>query len=394
MQGLVKQALLVTTGLLTLFPGLSLAETYEVNVDICDQINAAIASAPAVGSLQINLPAGDLECSSPVVIDRSNTKLVGKGRFKESAPMEPHTRLTMKPGIYAPLLVIGSMTVKLVNDPNHYLQYYPQLQVNNVSVYNLTVDGNRDKNLPKLDQKCMLDENLDLPECEQMKRECYDLENTQSVACINDGGKYIRANAITIRRANGVYMENVAAVRGNSGGLTIEKLSSHIQLENFWAYDNALDGLAGYQTTNSFFRNLNLSHNMMSGISIDFDFTQNTFDGLKLIGNGDNGVFSHSLSDNTFKNVTVSNNGNYGFYFDGIRHRIDKADGTTEFKMIPNTCNRNKLENVVASGNKAAAFKLNHLCHDTKLINFRCAGLQKNDPNCISLWPETRVQIK
>jgi hypothetical protein len=393
MTGLINSTLglLVVVGVST--PVLA-AESLEVSVDICDQINAAIASAPAQGSLTIYLPEGDLECSGPVVIDRSNTKLVGKGRLKEIAPMEPHTRLMLKPGISAPLLVIGAMGVKLMNDPHHSMQYYPQVKVNNVSVTNLTVDGSRDKNLPKLDQKCMLDENLDLPECAQMKRECYDLENNQSVACINDGGRFIRANAITIRRSTGVYLENVAAVRGNSGGLTIEKLSSHIRLENFWAYDNALDGLAGYQTNNSVFRNVNLSNNVMSGISIDFDFTQNTFDGLVLSGNGDNGVFSHSLSDNTFRNVRVSNNGNFGFYIDGILHRHDKADGSVEFVMIPNTCNRNRFENVVAQGNKNAAFKMNHLCHDTQLVNFRCVGMTKNDPNCISLWPEVRVQFK
>lgn len=385
---------ILSFGAISSHSALASSEAIEITVDICDQINAAIAGAPAQGTLVIYLPAGDLECSGPVVIDRSNTKIVGKGRLREAYPLEPHTRLMLKPGIAAPLLVIGSMGVKLVNDPVHSYQYYPQVQVNNVTVMNLTVDGSRDKNLPKLDQKCMLEENLDHPDCEQMKRECYDLENKQSVACLNDGGKYIRANAITIRRSSGVYLENVAAARGNSGGLTIEKLSSHIYLQSFWAYDNALDGLAGYQTNNSVFRNLNLSNNVMSGISIDFDFTQNTFDGLVLSGNGDNGVFSHSLSDNVFKNVRVQNNGNFGFYIDGIRHRIDKSDGSTEFVMIQNTCNRNRFENVVAQGNKGAALRLNHLCHDTQLINFRCVGLSKEDPLCINLWPDVRVLYK
>lgn len=347
----------------------------QVNDPTCKAINQAIQMFDAKGG-EVILPSGTIDCDEPIKINRSHITLIGQGRG--DIPSLPFTKIVMRNGQPAPVLVIGVLEVAKETTQRHGDQYYPVTKVEDIMVKNLAVDGNRDRSIPLLD------------------KECYDLENNQSKSCADDGGKYIRNNGITVRRAEDIRIENVSADRCYSGGMVLEKKSARIHVDNFIARDNAFDGFAGYETHSSTFKNIYLLHNAMSGISIDFEFepshdpslqtqfTGNTFDVVYMIGNGDNGIFSHSLGGNVFKNLYLADNGNFGVYIDGIRQTIQKPDGTNEIQLIDGTCDGNQFINIVDLNSKNSTLRINHRCKNTTVSNLNSYKTKANQ--CIDLF--------
>ncbi len=321
----------------------------------CEGVNSAIQALPPEGGT-VELGAGTFICHSPIVINRDSVELKGQGPDR--------TILKLADSNPAPVLVIGVLEVAIYDNPKYGKQYYPAREVQNISVSKLRVDGNLSKQPP-----------------DAHHYECYDAIEKKSLSCDGDGGKYIRNNGITVRRANHIRINNVESSYCLSGGLTIEKKTRDLKVNGYLAKGNYFDGLAGYETDESSFENIILSGNLFSGISVDLDFEGNIFRNVLLFRNGDNGVFSANVSGNHFENMIVVGNHNYGIYFDGRRLPKDVsgfgdskvyfdsrqwARGLTAFltdwEMVPGTCDNQHVENSLVISRLREGLAINHVC--------------------------------
>ena len=336
-------------------PAFSSSTVFQVKPGPCSAINEAISRLPESGGT-VRLSAGDFACTEPVVIDKDHVRLVGAGQAQ--------TRLVMAAQHPAPVLVVGTLQVAPRITSGFRLQYGPVREVRDIQVSDLMVDGN-------------LHEQPD-----PAKFECYDPERKIGLSCDGDGGKYIRNNGVTIRRARDVKIERVKAVRNLSGGMVIEKGCRELFVDQFSASQNAFDGFAGYETTASLFQRLTLEENHYSGVSLDLSFNGNIFDEAVIRNNGDNGIFSNQVGDNTFRNLIVEDNGNFGVYLSGVWR-----DGIPE----PGTCDRNRFENSAFRRNHNSGIRVNHICQDIVLQDVTIqAGREGLD--CLSLYPGALVK--
>ncbi|MEY4616637.1 MAG: hypothetical protein RJB66_1597 [Pseudomonadota bacterium] len=372
----------------------------------CRDINTAIKSLGPEGG-DIYLPAGIIDCDEMVNIERSHVALIGKGRGDRGQTQ--FTKLLMRNGEPTPVLVLGVLPVTRFDAKSgHGIQSYPTHEIEDVTVKNLAVDANRfasPKNSRHMDFECYDAEKKQSLNCTKVKTDqngnieymkdekgqlVYekdssgrlkydDNKNPIKIPLYEDSSSFVRNNAITIRRVKLAWLENVSADRSFSGGLTVEKLSSYLHIKNFTARQNALDGFAGYETHSSNFKDLYLMDNPESGISIDMSFEAskapelkgktfpNVFENVYLIGNGKNGVFSHSLSGTVFKNMKIMGNGEYGLFIDG--HRELQQDGS--WVLTPGTCDKTIIQDVIAINNKLSSVKFNHYCQNSVIKNLR-----------------------
>jgi hypothetical protein len=190
----------------------------------------------------VPLRKGVYTCKEPILIDRDHVTLVGEGAA---------TILRAADGANAPVLVIGQ------------IDETPTVTRSNIRVSNLTIDGNRDKQM----------------------HECW------GGACDTGGLTHVRNNGITIRRAADVIIEHVTVFGAKSGGLVTEKDCRRVNVHDFTAYDNEYDGLAGYETEDSTFSDLFLHDNVAAGLSFDWDFNHNIVSNAVIVGNGAVGIF-------------------------------------------------------------------------------------------------------
>lgn len=281
----------------------------------CSTLTSDIAALPKAGGV-IEIPAGTYDCTSSIIIDRSNVKIKGAGKNLVTLRLADH--------IHAPLLVIGES--KIILDANG--NYVTAQRVSNISVSDLTLDGNRLNH--------------------DVKKECG--ENI----CEGDPTG-VRNNGITIRGASEVLIENVITHSMISGGLVTEKYCHNLTIKNFESFDNFFDGLAGYQTEASEFSELNLHHNLGAGISIDIDFNHNLIRDSELHDNHDVGIFARNLTGNHFLRVSIQRSGNHGVF-------MAKSEAA-------NSCaTQNTFEDVQINDSKFAGFRLNDNCEGNAII--------------------------
>ena len=353
---IASAATMTFSGLALAFPGST--ATIRVLPGNCSAINAAIKALPPEGG-RVQLYEGTYNCDAPVLISRDNVSLIGLGRAQ--------TILKLSHGKAMPALVIGELGVKPEQTRGHGIQFYPAREVKNVTVRGLTVLGDFSGARPDAD------------------RECFDVEANKSMSCDNDGGRLVRNNGVTIRHSSNVTIEDVRADRHLSGGMVVEKHSHDLKVDGFYASNNSFDGFAGYETHDSTFKNMKLTQNTMSGISIDFEFDHNTFDHVTLLRNGDNGVFSHSVS-NKYLNMIVGENHNYAIYIDGRREK--QSDGT--WLIIPNNCDNQEFRNITMFDNAHAGIRINSSCKDSVIENVEIKTGNALVP-CVSLWQDATV---
>jgi hypothetical protein len=230
----------------------------------CSDIQRAINSLPSTGG-EIIVQAGTYICKEPLLIDQNNVSLIGQGAG---------TILRLDDGINKPLLVIGQTITP------------PLVARQNIRVANLMLDGNREKQTV----------------------ECWD------GPCGNGGHSEIRNNGITLRKVEDVTIENVTVKSARSGGLVAEKGCRRLMIKGFTSYDNHYDGLAGYETEDSTFTDLNLHDNLAAGISLDINFNNNVLSGGALIANRKQGVFMRTSQNNTFSAFQIRKNGEQGIF--------------------------------------------------------------------------------
>ena len=227
-------------------------------------INNVLHQFPTQGGTLI-LGKATFAIHDPIVIDRDDVELRGSGS---------DTILRLSDHSACPVIVIGSTLT-----PTPHI-------VTRVTLRRLTIDGNRHKQDP----------------------ECW------GGICDTGGVTFIRNNALTIRGASHITIENLLTRNARSGGVVLEKNCRHISIDNLESTDNHFDGLACYETEESTFNRLHLHHNSAAGISLDLNFHHNTFKSADLHHNGSQGVFMRQSSHNQFIKFKIHDNGNQGIF--------------------------------------------------------------------------------
>ena len=262
-------------------------------------IQRALRSLPPGGG-RVMLSAGTFIVSEPLVMDRDNVELAGDQEL---------TILKLSERVDIPLLVVGDMATP------------PARKVTGVTVRKLILDGNR----LAQDHEC------------------------NGGPCDRGGLSHIRNNALTIRGAEDVRIEHVTARAARSGGVVLEKMCRRIHISDFTAHDNHFDGLAAYETEDSFFTRLYLHRNAAAGISADIRFNRNIISHTRLEHNGSQGIFMRDSNFNNFSRLTIRNNGQQGVF-------LAQADDQ------PNTpCTGNVFSDLMVTGCKGTGLRVNDL---------------------------------
>jgi hypothetical protein len=218
----------------------------------------------------------------------------------------------------------------------------PARIVKNVSVSHLNVDGNK----------------------AHQTMECW------GGPCDSGGTSFVRNNGITIRGAEHVKVQEVDLHDTRSGGMVTEKHCDDLQVRRMKSTKNFFDGLAGYETENSDFSDLDLSNNNGAAVSIDIRFNKNTIRDSKFSGNRDVGIFARDLHGNTFKNIDIENSGNHGIFL---------AQANPE--DVATCANDNVFEGLTIRGSRGSALRLNdktctgNLVRDSVFADNRDGGL-------------------
>lgn len=212
-------------------------------------------------------------------------------------------------GAECPVIIIGDISLE------------PSKLVENVIVRNITVYGNK-------------------------QNQVYETWGNQS--------NHIRNSGIVIRHGSNVIIENVKVENCRSGGIVIERNSSKISVINSSSSYNQFDGLAAYQTTDSFFSNLKLSENKFAGASFDLDFNKNIFVDSLFVDNGHQGIFMRQSNNNVFRNLDIRS-GLQGIFIakselensqcmNNFFSKIKFIDNKTDFIINDKECTGNSID--------------------------------------------------
>jgi hypothetical protein len=189
-------------------------------------------------------------------------------------------------------ITISNLQVKVADNANcpAIIIGTPNTEISNVTLINVCIDGNR---------------------------------TNQTREIWKQG---LRNNGIFVQNADNVAVVN-ATIRGcRSGGIVCEKVTnfkvSHLISEN-----NEFDGIAIYETTNSFFSYMSLNKNLAAGISMDNWCKNNVFRDCSIAEN-DLGIFMRNSRGNFF----------HDFYFNKNRHGvfIAQVDSKRETACVDN----------------------------------------------------------
>jgi len=227
----------------------------------CRSIQQQLAALPASGGT-VTLGAGTWICSTPIVLDQNNVSLIGAG---------PTTILRLAASANCPVLIVGSSAAA------------PSSGVANVTVASLAVDGNRTA----------------------QQTECWGGD------CITHP---VHNDGILIRMSSDVVVKDVTVSSAASGGLVVELSSVRVRVSGLTSFDNAYDGMAGYQTTQSSFSNLSLHDNHAAGLSFDSQFNNNIVHNAVLASNHSDGIFMRDSNGNVFDTLQILNSTQVGIY--------------------------------------------------------------------------------
>jgi hypothetical protein len=227
----------------------------------CGSIQQQLAALPASGGT-VTLGAGTWICSTPIVLDQNNVSLIGAG---------PTTILRLAASANCPVLIVGSSAAA------------PSSGVANVTVASLAVDGNRTA----------------------QQTECWGGD------CITHP---VHNDGILIRMSSDVVVKDVTVSSAASGGLVVELSSVRVRVTGLTSFDNAYDGMAGYQTTQSSFSNLSLHDNLAAGLSFDDHFNNNIVHNAVLASNHSDGIFMRDSTGNVFDTMEILNSAQVGIF--------------------------------------------------------------------------------
>jgi Right handed beta helix region len=186
----------------------------------------------------------------------------------------------------------------------------PQHRSKGVRVLNVKVDGNR-------------------------AHQAYECWGGPCDGTLNDNPyRQQRVNGITVNGCDDCALINAEVTDARSGGVVVVGARG-LLVDGLVAEHSHFDGLAGYWTYDSTFRNVRANHNDYSGFSFDLDFSGNRIERFEASGNHDQGLFMRHARANTFEHGTFSDNGRNGVYLDRAeRERADTCARETRFEGV------------------------------------------------------------
>jgi hypothetical protein len=313
-QGRLRPYLLAAIALLLAHSVFHPASANAVVNDECEFIRKFISQAAITGG-KLQLAPRVYNCRAMVLINKSHIEITGAGQDRTVLRLADHSP--------APVLVIGDDKV-IQNEKGEWV---PATRVTDVRVSELAIDGNL--------------------EHQDSSMEC------GNHGCDGDVAS-IRNNGITIRGASDISLENVTSHSNISGGMVTEKYCYRLHVKNFKSFGNHFDGFAGYQTEDSVFENMDLSHNRAAGISLDIDFAKNRFSGGRLEDNGDVGIFARDIRNVVFEHLAIRRSGNHGAF-------LSEVEG-------PETCpNDNEFKDVTVENSKGWGIHLASNCTGNRI---------------------------
>ncbi len=289
----------------------------------------ALKLLPAEGGRLI-LGAGLFPVHEPIILERDNVELRGSGAG---------TILRLTDRAACPVVVIGSPITPI-----------PRI-TKGVVVRNLVIDGNRRSQDP----------------------ECW------GGVCDSGGLTFIRNNGLTIRGATDIRVEQIVARNARSGGVVLEKNCREIYIDNLDASENYFDGLACYETEDSYFNRIHLHHNQSAGVSLDLNFNHNVVKAAEIHHNGSQGIFMRQSHSNDFKKLQLHHNGNQGVF-------IAQADAD-----IGTNCTNNVFSDLTVENNKGHGFRINDTSCTENLV--RNSVFKSNDAGNLSEVTEKLVSL-
>lgn len=176
-----------------------------------------------------------------------------------------------------------------------------------------------------------------------------------------------RLNGVTVNGCDGCVLRNIQVTAARSGGVVVVG-STNLLVDGLDAEGAHFDGLAGYFTSDSVFRNVRVHHNEYSGFSFDLDFVNNRIEDFEASHNRDHGLFIRYAAGNSFVRGSFTDNLQHGVYLD----RAD-AEGT-------GTCAIDtRFEDVVVRGSGLYGAWLDFECEGNA---FHSARLADNGHGC------------
>ncbi|HEX5079068.1 MAG TPA: right-handed parallel beta-helix repeat-containing protein [Geminicoccaceae bacterium] len=143
-----------------------------------------------------------------------------------------------------------------------------------------------------------------------------------------------RVNGITVNGCDDCALINAEVTGARSGGVVVVG-SRNLLIDGLLAEHSHFDGLAGYWTYDSTFRNVRVNNNDYSGFSFDLDFSGNRIERFEASGNHDHGLFLRHARGNVFAHGTFNANGRNGVYLDRAeRERADTCARQTRFEGV------------------------------------------------------------
>ena len=165
-----------------------------------------------------------------------------------------------------------------------------------------------------------------------------------------------RVNGITVNGCDDCAVINAEVTGARSGGVVVVS-ARRLLVDGLLAERSHFDGLAGYWTYESTFRNIRANNNDYSGFSFDLDFSGNRIERFEASGNRDHGLFLRHARANSFEHGTFNDNGRNGVYLD--RAERDRAD----------TCARQtRFEGVTIRGSRLHGAWLNFACEGNAFV--------------------------
>jgi hypothetical protein len=165
-----------------------------------------------------------------------------------------------------------------------------------------------------------------------------------------------RLNGITVNGCDDCAVLG-ATIRGARSGGVVVVGSNRLLIDGLDASDSHYDGLAGYWTRDSVFRNVVVHHNDYAGFSFDLNFSDNRIESFESRDNRDHGMFIRLAAGNSFVGGVFADNGKNGVYFD--RARPDEAV----------TCaSDTRFEQVAVRGSGLYGVWLNFACEGNRFV--------------------------
>jgi hypothetical protein len=165
-----------------------------------------------------------------------------------------------------------------------------------------------------------------------------------------------RLNGITVNGCDDCALLNAEISGARSGGVVVVS-SNRLLIDGLDAHGSHYDGLAGYWTRDSVFRNVRVHNNDYAGFSFDLEFTNNRIERFESRDNRDHGMFIRLASGNSFVGGVFADNKKNGVYFD--RASVEQAQ----------TCASNTLfEGVTVRGSGLYGAWLNFDCEGNRFV--------------------------